>query len=603
MTFWAAILTAAMSLASSPESRVSEEPAIDTAADQLISQLLDENLSRHRPPLTSDDEHARTIDPVLTENAAVWIHEAIPAPPLTVMGGRVFTYRDVPYDPLDAPLLKIRPIDDGRRIPFLIRVVFQPEGSVSPEAVLRISVPAPPIFNPRVADVAAWVGPRRAVPSIDSSAGAATIDIRVPLATVGVERPNGPLKPVRVIVEGELLLDTYGTLAPGRFRNVDEEPYGPAIGRLAGIEVGRDAVDVGELRRIHEIAATLAPGATSDYEKVVAVNSWVASSLRYRESPSTRSPLEILEDRSGDCDDHTALLVTMLRAMGIVARPATGLLYDLNTLSAHAWVEVALPTRDRDLHWFIVDPTLAGAMQVESERSSFVQFKDRILLYPFRPMIGVEGAGGHRTTDVLFNWRKGTEPPMSDGALLDGFTDLVVEGVDRDISRRAEELSERGPLLRRRSSSIAGSPYLIVDRPVAEESDSRLEVRLENEERLVVQLVAEPGLALESKTDHETISLLSRAYSDLNGLFFAGVPAHLNLELIYTRDRHTDRLHTVSLRVGRYLVEHHLDRILKRLSKYDLLSETETAKLSEIAKASGGKNLYVLQELARQPAR
>ena len=143
-------------------------------------------------------------------------------------------------------------------------------------------------------------------------------------------------------------------------------------------------------------------------------------------------------------------------------------------------------------------------------------------------------------------------------------------------------------------------PEVLVDRPATEKGDSRLQLRLENEERLVLELAASVGNALESKTDLETIERLSRAYSDLNGLFFAGTPAHRNLELVYARDRHTDRLHSVSLRVGRYLVEHHLDRILKRLSNNRLLTEEETAELSEIAKASGGKNLYVLQELARQ---
>jgi len=599
---WATILTAAMCSASIRESRATENPAIDTAAHHLISQLLDGGLSKYRPPVTSDHDQARTIAPDLTKGAAVWIHEALPAPPLTVMGGRVFTYRDVPYDPIEAPLLKIRPIDDGRRIPFLVRVVFRPGESVPPHTVLELSLPAPPIFNPRVTDVTAWVGPRRVEASVDRSTWAAKIGIRVPLATAGVERPGGPDTPITVIVEGELLLDIYKPLPTGRFRNVDENSYPPEIDRLSKVEVGLDAADDGELQRIHQIAGTLAPGATRDYERVVAVNSWVASSLQYRESPSTRSPIEALEDRSGDCDDHTALMVAMLRAMGIAARRATGLLYNLDTLSAHAWVEVALPTREPDLHWFIVDPTLAGTAPLEAGKSPFIQFKDRILLYPFRPTVDVKGAGGRRTTDVLFNWRKGGDTPFTEGNQLDGFIDLVVEGIDQIISHQAEDLAAADLLLHRESSTIAGSPYRLVDRPVNEGSDTRLRLRLENEERLVVELAAAPGGALESKTEHETIDLLIRAYSDLDNVFFGGVSAHRNLELIYDRDRHTDRLHTVSLRFGRYLVEHYLERILKRLSKQGLLTETETAKLSEIAEASCGKNLYVLQELARQHA-
>jgi len=600
VTVWATILTAAMCTASGPESGTTERSAIDTTAHQLVSELLDTKMSSHRPPLTSNDEHARTIDPVLTGDAAVWIHEDLPAPPLTVIGGRVFSYRDVLYDPLEAPLLKIRPIDGGQRIPFLTRVVLQPRGPISPETAVNLTLPAPPIFNPRVTDVNAWVGPDRVQASIRHSVESTTIGIRVPLTKAGNEQPDGPETPITVIVEGELLLETYRTFSPARFRNVDETSYGPAVDRLSELQVGFDVADDAGIRRIREIAGTVAAEKTTDYKKVVAVTSWVADSLQYRESPATRTPLEALEDRSGDCDDHSALMVAMLRAVGIAARQATGLLYDLNTLSAHAWVEAALPTREGELHWFVIDPTLAGTTRIEAERSSFVQFKDRILLYAFRPTVSLGGVSGRRTTDVLLNWRKAGEKPITGGARLDRFIDSVVEGFDRHVSRMAEDLSERGLLLRRQSSTIVGSPYLLVNRSAAREGDSRLHLRLENEERLVLELAASIGDALESETDLDTIKRLSRAYSDLNGLFFAGAPAHRNLELVYARDRHTDRLHSVSLIVGRYLVEHHLDRILKRLSNNRLLKKEETAELSEIAKASGGKNLYVLQELARQ---
>jgi hypothetical protein len=463
-----------------------------------------------------------------------------------------------------------------------------------------VNLPAPTIFATRVADVAAWVGPNRTEVKTDRSAEAATIIIRVPLEIPDFERPEDSETPITVIVEGQLLLDSYRFLPPRRLRNVDDESYGPAIDRLADLEVGRDATDGAELQRMREIAGDLTSGTTTDYERVVAVNSWVAASLDYRKSPSTRTPLEALEDRSGDCDDHTGLMVVMLRAMDIASRRATGLLYDLSTLSAHAWVEVALPKRDRELHWFLVDPTLAGSTAIEAERSSFVQFRNRILFYPFRPTIGVEGAGGRRSTDVLFNWEDGLTTSVTGGAELDRFVDRVVEGVDQAISRQAEDLAAADLLLRRESSTIAGSPYVIVDRPVAEESDARLRLRLENEERLVLEIAAAQGNALESASDSEIMDQLSQAYTDLNDLYFAGNAAYRNLEILYHRDRHTDRLHTVSLHFGRYALEHLLDRILKRLSQHDLLSEAEVARLNEIAQASGGKNLYVLQELARQ---
>ena len=112
----------------------------------------------------------------------------------------------------------------------------------------------------------------------------------------------------------------------------------------------------------------------------------------------------------------------------------------------------------------------------------------------------------------------------------------------------------------------------------------------------MLDLTAEEGW----KIDAEATNRLRAVYRDLGTSFFAGRPAHRNLELVYIRDRHNDQLHTVSLRIGRFLVEHQLERILKRLSKTGFLTEVETARIAAVAETSGGKNLYLLQELARQ---
>jgi len=572
----------------------------ESAARHLAGEILGPQSTRQRLPLTSDVEHARTIDPVLTEGAAIWIHEALPSPPLTVLGGRVFSYSDMIYDPLDAPVLKIRAIDDDQVIPFLIRVVVKAQNKTPQDSAVRVSFPAPPIFSPRLEHVEGWIGPDPTMVSIERSSENSLITVRIPLVPAEVESLKHLEEPTTVIIEGALHIGSYEELPPGRFAGLDGFPLDPELEGLATLELARDIAAVSERERLHEIAEDLPSRATTDYERVVAVNSWVSTHLRYQESPATRSPLEALQDRSGDCDDYTALAAALLRSLEIPARRPTGLLYDFDTFATHAWVEVALPLRGGGLHWFIVDPTLAGTTAVEGRKKAYVQFRDRVLLYPLRPVVNVEGMTGRPTTDILLNWRKTKERPFAGPREADGFIDLVIEGVDREISRGAEQLAEEGLLLRRKSASIAGSPYLAIDRQVVEESSSRLQLRLENEERLVLDLVAEKGSALESKPDLETIHRMRAAYTDLNDLFFGGMQAHHNLELIFSRDHHSDHLHTVRLRFGRYLVEHYLDHILKRLSMGGLLTEEETGRISAVAKASGGENLYVLQELARQ---
>ena len=569
---------------------------VETAAHRLADEILGTRATQQSPPFTSDAEHARTIDPVLTRGTAIWIHEELPSPPLTVVGGNVFSYRDHIYDPLETPILKIRPIDDEHVIPFLVRVVVTPDRRIPDNAAITLAFPAPPIFKPRLDRVQAWVGPNPTQISVERSFEESMITVRVPLANADGEPPANLASPVDVIVQGELRLESYRWVAAGKFTDLGAYEMDPEIAGLARLEVGRDVAGRAEQEQLHQIAEFLASESPSSYGQVTAVNSWVGNRLRYQESPVTRSAVEALEDRAGDCGEYTTVMVALLRAMGIPARRATGRLYDFDTLSAHAWVEVALPKRSGELHWFVADPTLAGTTAIEKEKAAFVQFKDRMLLYPLKPTIKLEGTTARRTSDIFFNRRKTDEERFAKPSEADTFIDIVIATVDQEISSGAQRLAEGDLLLRRESASIVGSPYVIVDRPLAPESSNRIQLRLENQERLVLDVTAGNG----SEFDARIISDLQSVYQDLNNHFFAGEPAYLNLELIYIRDRHSDRLHTLSLRFGRYLVEHSLARILKRLTKSGLLTEEETARIAAIAEASGGKNLYLLQELARQ---
>lgn len=595
-----ALLLATLCIASNPESSVAEGSELDVAARQLAGKLLDPSLSVHRPPLASDAEHARTIDPVLTRGATIWIHESLPAPPLTVIGGRVFSYSDVTYDALDAPVLTVRPIDDDQRIPFLVRVVIGPKARIPMESALSVSFPAPPIFMPSVDKLSVRVGAENAEFTVERSLAASTVEVRVQLRNAISAAQARPASSIIVILEGELVLASYRVLAPGRFGGFDDLARQRTTPDLSTLQSGRDTGSVGEGEALRAAMEGLALTSATPYEAVAAVTAWVGDVIRYRDIPAHRSPLEILEDRSGDCDDYVTLEAALLQTIGIPARAATGLLYDLNTLAAHAWLEVALPAPDGVLHWFIVDPTLAGATTVEERTRQYVQLKDRFLLYTMKPKIALEGTVERPTTDVLLNWRRpGTTPPI-DPPRFDEFVESVIVEVDQQISRGAERVGEAGLKLRRDSSSIPGSPYIVVERPLARNHPAHLQLRLENEERLALELEAGNSPALESELDLRTIDRMKSVHTDLSSLFFGGEPAHHNLELVFVRDRHSDRLRTVELRFGRYLVEHHLERIIRRLERAELLTEEEAARISAVAEASGWRNLYLLQELARQ---
>ena len=68
------------------------------------------------------------------------------------------------------------------------------------------------------------------------------------------------------------------------------------------------------------------------------------------------------------------------------------------------------------------------------------------------------------------------------------------------------------------------------------------------------------------------------------------------LEMTYERNRHTDRLQQVKIRVGRYLAEKHFARILKILSNEDLLLPEDYARLEQFYRICHGKNFYFLLE-------
>jgi hypothetical protein len=82
-----------------------------------------------------------------------------------------------------------------------------------------------------------------------------------------------------------------------------------------------------------------------------ALNEWVNENLEKRITVSVPSAVQVLETRTGDCNEHTVLYVALARAVGIPARTAAGLVYSDGSFYYHAWPEVYLHG------WVAVDPT------------------------------------------------------------------------------------------------------------------------------------------------------------------------------------------------------------------------------------------------------
>ena len=95
-----------------------------------------------------------------------------------------------------------------------------------------------------------------------------------------------------------------------------------------------------------EIAGSLPP-----LDAARRLTDWVHESLAKSPTLSLPSAVEVLEQRVGDCNEHTILYTALARAAGIPTRISTGLAYTGGQFYYHAWAEVFVDG------WVAVDPT------------------------------------------------------------------------------------------------------------------------------------------------------------------------------------------------------------------------------------------------------
>jgi hypothetical protein len=92
---------------------------------------------------------------------------------------------------------------------------------------------------------------------------------------------------------------------------------------------------------------------------------WVYGNLEKKITISVPSAAQVLETRSGDCNEHTVLYVALARAAGLPARTAAGVVYLRGQFYYHAWPEVWLG------QWVAVDPTF-GQFPADAAHLRFV---------------------------------------------------------------------------------------------------------------------------------------------------------------------------------------------------------------------------------------
>lgn len=109
-----------------------------------------------------------------------------------------------------------------------------------------------------------------------------------------------------------------------------------------------------------------ASGNPSDPRSVAeAINTWVHDSIGDRITIGIPSALQVLQTRTGDCNEHTQLYVALARSLGIPTRIAAGMAYLDGKFYYHAWPEVQLGD------WVAVDPTF-GQFPADAAHLRFV---------------------------------------------------------------------------------------------------------------------------------------------------------------------------------------------------------------------------------------
>lgn len=188
---------------------------------------------------------------------------------------------------------------------------------------------------------------------IEGTAISANADLRrveefpsLAVRLTGVELDGFDLEGGRQRLRGDTLVVTRETIASPAWAL----PY--AGGGEPASELLATPLIQAQNPRIRELASSIAGGATDPADVAQRLNEWVYNALHKQVTLSVPSALQVLDARSGDCNEHTVLYVALARALGLPARTAVGLVHIRGRFYYHAWPEVWLD------EWVAVDPTL-----------------------------------------------------------------------------------------------------------------------------------------------------------------------------------------------------------------------------------------------------
>ena len=122
---------------------------------------------------------------------------------------------------------------------------------------------------------------------------------------------------------------------------------------------------------IRNHAARILGAETDAHRAVLRLKKWVYNEIKKQPTISIPNALQVLHNKTGDCNEHTVLFNALARAAGIPARTVVGLVYLRGAFYYHAWSEVWLGkwvSLDSVLDQFPADVTHVKFIEGEIDR-------------------------------------------------------------------------------------------------------------------------------------------------------------------------------------------------------------------------------------------
>lgn len=215
-------------------------------------------------------------------------------------------------------------------------------------------------------------------------------------------RTGGTLSPESVYS----VVSSRGAATPDQLRSLPEEEAPPKFDKYLQIP---DSVPP----RVHDLAERLTRDAPTRYDKIKAIEEWLADNFRYNTDspvpPVGRDAVDyfLFDSEVGFCEQFAAATAIMLRSLGIPTRVITGYTpgtrnpftgyYEIKNSDAHAWVEAWFPRYG----WYEFDPTFA-VPPAETELAETVPLARAIEFLSDKISVAIPGLSPETIRYVLY---------------------------------------------------------------------------------------------------------------------------------------------------------------------------------------------------------